>query len=171
MLPALNQVLFFITTLFAANAFFYSEQSVLIIDFEKNIVQIDYMDIRTTKRAENYAAEGLKSIEQADDFKQEHPEYIKLLSKKFYKKGANLNMTVKFSFENKEGLLRDLGFRFNDKENIEYHLLAFEKLISTNGESKNDAKNIEWNKNTKKIKLKLQNTDADGVGVLKYWKK
>jgi len=178
MIPAINEILFYLTTLFALNTVFVSEQTKVTIDIENKTVQIEYIDLMTPRMAVDHAETGLKEIEKATDFSKHFP-HLKLTSKKIYKQNKKLNATLNFSYDSQEELFKLIHFDTDSGGNPLYQILMIEKMTSTNGQFiKGDEFDIvQWDKNEKIIELALQHGDFgdkdfdDRVILLPYWKK
>lgn len=183
MIPPLNQILFFLSTLFGLQAVFVAEQTNLTIDFESKTAIIEYLDIKTPTQAIEYAEEGLKTIDNAVSLNENYLQ-LKLDSKTFEKKEGKLNAHLTFSFENQDVLFKLLRFNLTQygeqtsSDAFYYHLLPSENLTSSNG-SEIKQENItilKWSKEIKEIRIELNQREnaKEFMGEMKslaeYWK-
>lgn len=189
MVPVLNQVLFFFSTLFGIQTVFVAEQTNLTIDFESKIAIIEYLDLKTSTQATEhveyaeYAEEELRKIDKFVNFNENFSQ-VKLVSKSFEKKEGELNACITLSFENHDELFKFLRFNLThygkqtSSDAFYYHLLHCENLRYSNGiETKQeDITVLKWGKEIKEIRIELTQKEnvKDFMGNMKsiaeYWK-
>lgn len=184
MVPAFNEILFLLSTLFGLNTVFFAEQTKLTLDLELKTGTIEYLDLNTLTQAVEYAAAGLKKIDNSAKF-NEHFGQLKLDSKIIEKKNGKLNARLTFSFDDQNEVLKLLRFNVNQygqstsSDAIYYHLLPSEQLINSNGMDKKleDTTVLKWAKDTKAIIMDLmQKENSTGLmgetqSIVEYWKK
>ena len=190
MIPSLNPILFFLSTLFGLQTPFVAEQMEVTIDFKENIAIIKYMDLSVPYEEENkdkiadYAKLKLKEIENSTEFDSKM-KGLELMSSEFEKIDGKLNVKITFSFSNSDFLLRTLFFNYAPgKESVPidkiyYCLLHAEELVSSNGTAKSMKAEtfIEWDKDTKIIDLQLKQKKMEepywggSKSLAEYWTK
>ncbi len=181
MQSAFNQIFFLLSTLFGLNTFFIAEQVNLSLNFDTRTGTIEYVDLKTSKQEEAQAKQNLQDIKKAEAFSMRFSQ-LKLLEKEFLKSGEQLNAKLTFSFGDKANVLK--LFQFNKLQpgkmpatnQINYQLMAAEKLISSNGKSQKDmTTTVVWDKDINSITLSLTLKGGSSaltggtVSVAQYW--
>ena len=184
MVPALNVILFMLSTLFGLNTVFVAERTNLVLDFGSKTGSIEYFNLMAPVQVVDYAKVGLQEIDKKTEF---FDGYIglKLISKTFEEKDGRLNASLNFSFTDQSDILELLRFNQTQKgqdtppDAIYYHLLPAESLIASDGnqDKKQDDVVLSWSADTKTIELDLgQKANArELLGEMKsiagYWTK
>lgn len=183
MIPALNEILFLLATLFGLNTVFVAEETKLLLNLEAQTVTIEYKDLKTPKEAVSYTSEELNTIDSAKSFIKQYPE-LTLLTKSITKENGKLNAHLTFSYKNQDDLFKAL--RFNTTHHGEstssdafyYHLLPSESLTSSNGTvtEREEGDVLKWAKKSKEIQMELKQNESakdylgEMVSMADYWK-
>jgi hypothetical protein len=176
MIPTINEIFFYLTTLFAMSPNFVSEKTNITIDLASKTGQIEYVDLKTQNTNADMAEAGLKEINSTTKF-DEYFSQLKITSKKIYKKKNKLNATLNFSYKNQNELFELLYFSLDNQGRFLYPILLNEKMISSNGELTKEGqfRYIQWDKEINKIELTLKlvkagDKDFDNlISISRYW--
>ena len=172
-----SQILFYFSYLFSTPFTFVSEESNIAIDLTNKMGRIEYVNLETPSEAINQAVTGLREMDSITQF-DEYYDHLKLISKDIYVSKKKLNATMEFSFENLNESLETLSFYLLPNGNWAHPILAYERVISSNGKiiKEEDINYVLWNRETKIIEMKVkhvkleENHLLDMVSLHKYWK-
>jgi len=150
------------------------EEVYLFIDLSKNVGEVRYVNIVSDSADEETIKGDFQALIDLVYYDKDSNEgAVEFISKKLYRKGTQLNGTIKFSFKEPETALNEFNIKIADNKYV-YEMGADEVYKGGNGKysEHNSKKAVKWDKQSKTIELEIRSASFDKTkttSLLSHW--
>lgn len=171
-IPAIHQILFFLSMLYGVDTPMIAQESILKIQPEDKTGSITYQYVVTADEVAHKAKSALNFIDEASSL-DNRIQFMELINQEIMIDDGHLHVKVLFSYQDEQMFFKSMGFDVDEQGDVSFEILEKETLLHSNGTRKADT--ISWPSGTPEIHLEITGESLNesekkaSVSLANFW--